>query len=753
MKSPGTLGALARIHSPLSLRARLAGFALFCAIPVLMLIALQLRSDTARMHDATVRITANLAEAAKRRLEQDLLSAELIARAIGALRLPDARQGCEPMLSDTVAAAGPRVTNVIVTSPSGDVLCSGRPLTRPANVADRPHMRAALASRQPVVSGFVIGRVSGQGNLQLVMPILDASGQLVSFVVVGLTAANLLSGIEPDGALHPALLLFDRAGTLVQRLPESPQLQAGAELGRSELFQQRERALAQPAELTGVDGVRRVFVTREVRYRGATVAWVAAGAERDALEAQARAGLWRDLAVVALLMLAVVGLAVLAWRPLVLGRYRGLLDVASRVARGDHDSRVPLAVADDLTPVESAVNAMLDAIEGDRAGLAESESRYRQLFENNLDGVLLTQPVGAVLAANPAACHLLGRTHAELVTLSRDDLVDLGDARLEQLLRERDAAGRARGNLRLRRGDGSSFEAEAASSVYRDGSGQLMSCIVFRDVTRQVEAQAQILQLNAELEERVRQRTRELERSNGELQAFASSVSHDLRAPVAAIQVFSRELDERGWVADEKGLHYVRRIRAGADRMGAMIEGLLALAQINREAVRMEPLDISALAQEAAQECRDTEPARAVSVRIDEGITAFGDRRLASSLLSNLLRNAWKFTRDRRDAVITVQAVDADRSGATVICVSDNGVGFDEAHASQLFEPFRRLHRDTEYPGLGIGLATVQWIVYRHGGRVWARSEPDRGAAFYFTLAAAPDGGFSAPSTPPAATG
>lgn len=731
--------ALARAASLFSFRARLATFALICAVPLLALTGLQLRSDTARIEAAAVGTAIGLAGAMKERVEQDLVNAELVARALGAMVRPGAAPRCEPTLGSVVAAAGPRVTNIILVSAAGDVLCSARPLPQPTlNVADRPHMRRALALRAPVVSGFVIGRVSGQGNLQMAVPILDEGGRVSAFVVVGLTAGNLLSTVATDAPARPTLVLFDSEGVLVSRSPESRAVQSGQQLAASELFRKREEAVQHPIVLEWADGVRRLTTASPVRFGEETAGWIASGAELSLLRKGARDALRRDLAIVLLLTIAVVALALVVSRPLVLGRYRALLGVATRVTAGDHRSRVPVTVADDLTPVETAVNRMLDAIEHDRSELAERESRYRLLFENNLDGVLETSPDGTVIRGNPAASALLGRAPSELAGVRREELVDVTDPRLPQLLAERNATGRVSGYLRFRRGDGSTFETEAASSVYQDDQGRRATCIVFRDITRRLEAQEKILQLNAQLEERVRQRTRELEKSNAELQAFSYSVSHDLRAPVATIHAFSQYLAEQSMVTDPKGRHYLERIIAGASRMDALIEGLLALAQINRADLAVKPLDISALAAEAVQDCRDGDPGRTVGVTIQEGLTAYGDRRLVAALLSNLVRNAWKFTRNRDDAAIVIESPGKEPDGTVIVCVRDNGVGFDEAYASHLFEAFQRLHREDEFPGLGIGLATAQRIVNRHGGRIWAKSQPGKGAAFSFTLAPGP---------------
>lgn len=237
----------------------------------------------------------------------------------------------------------------------------------------------------------------------------------------------------------------------------------------------------------------------------------------------------------------------------------------------------------------------------------------------------------------------------------------------------------------------------------------------------------------ARLEARVAERTRELTLANKELESFSYSVSHDLRAPLRAVDGFSHALleDEAGRLSED-GREHLQRLRAAATRMGQLIDDLLMLARVSRAELRRAPVDVSALAREVADELRRREPGRDVTVTIAPGLRAEGDARLLRVLLENLLGNAWKFTSKRPGATIALFA--EERGGKTQYAVQDNGVGFDMAYASKLFSPFQRLHKATEFPGTGIGLATVQRIVHRHGGHIEADAAPGAGATFRFTL-------------------
>lgn len=223
--------------------------------------------------------------------------------------------------------------------------------------------------------------------------------------------------------------------------------------------------------------------------------------------------------------------------------------------------------------------------------------------------------------------------------------------------------------------------------------------------------------------------------SNQELEAFSYSVSHDLRSPLNTIDGFSRLLAKQldAGQPNEKVQHYLARIQAGVAQMGRLIEDLLSLAQVTRMQLRHETVDLSAIAHEIADECRGRNPERVASIHIEEGLQVQGDGRLVRVVMENLLGNAWKFSSRQAHADIRVGRT-TDAAGLPVLFVQDNGAGFDMAYADKLFNTFQRLHAVTEFPGTGIGLATVSRVISRHGGQVWAQAEPGKGATFFFTL-------------------
>ena len=285
----------------------------------------------------------------------------------------------------------------------------------------------------------------------------------------------------------------------------------------------------------------------------------------------------------------------------------------------------------------------------------------------------------------------------------------------------------------------------AASNAYRyvnlravplfDDQGKLHEWVgTAEDADDRRRALLEIQRLNAELELRVGERTSELERTNKELEAFSYSVSHDLRTPLRAIDGFSQALlEDYSEQLDDTGRDYLSRVRSGAQRMGRLIDDLLKLARVSRATLNQEVIDLSAIAEEIASELRAAEPGRSVDIRITSKLTAVGDMHLMRIVMENLLNNAWKYSSKREQARIEFGM--RHYRGEVCYFVQDNGAGFDMAYAGKLFGAFQRLHDAKDYPGTGVGLATVQRIIHRHGGHIWADAAIDKGSTFYFTLA------------------
>jgi light-regulated signal transduction histidine kinase (bacteriophytochrome) len=273
-----------------------------------------------------------------------------------------------------------------------------------------------------------------------------------------------------------------------------------------------------------------------------------------------------------------------------------------------------------------------------------------------------------------------------------------------------------------------------ATPVFDEQGRVRLAVNLLRDITEHKRAEEEIRKLNEQLEQRVRRRTVQLETFNREFEAFSYSVSHDLRAPLRSIDGFSQILflEDHAEELDEDGKDYLERVRAASQRMAQLIDDLLNLSRLVRSEMRHEKVDLSTLVEGLAEELKQSEPRRPVEFIIEGGLVVEGDRRLLRVALENLLRNAWKFTGKQPRAKIEFGV--SEHEDTPAYFVRDNGVGFNMAYADKLFGAFQRLHSVNEFEGTGIGLATVQRIIHRHGGLVWAEGQVNHGATFYFTL-------------------
>jgi PAS domain S-box-containing protein len=367
--------------------------------------------------------------------------------------------------------------------------------------------------------------------------------------------------------------------------------------------------------------------------------------------------------------------------------------------------------------------------EGDRVfTLRGADEPYRIMLEQMAEGAASLSADRVVLYANRRMAEMLAVPLSSLVGASFDRFVAAKDrARLAELFAGQESEIRDRGEFTFLGSGGRRVAAHVSVTRLPETTGPSWSLLA-TDITERVRAEE-------ELERRVRKRTADLERANREHEMFAYSVSHDLRAPLRAVDGFSNALlEDYADVLDENGRHYLTRIRAGAVRMGNLIDAILQLSRLSRRRFERVPVDISGLAREFLDELREADPDRQVDVTIQDGVTALADLELTRTVLQNLLANAYKFTSNTPSPQISVGA--GEQNGVPVYFVADNGVGFHMADATGLFRPFHRLHRESEFTGDGIGLATVVRAIHRHGGTIWACAERSRGAMFHFTLTA-----------------
>jgi len=367
-----------------------------------------------------------------------------------------------------------------------------------------------------------------------------------------------------------------------------------------------------------------------------------------------------------------------------------------------------------------------------------SELRYRRLFETAKDGILiLDADTGKITDVNPFLTEMLGYSREEFLGRKLWEIGSFKDIPASKLaFAELQSQGYVRyEDLPLATSSGQNIAVEFVSNVYLVNRKNVIQCNI-RDVTVRKEAEKGVRKLNVELEQRVQDRTARLEALNKDLEAFNYTVSHDLQAPLRHIGGFAEILQED--YADKLGTdgqRLIQQIRAAMQRMQGLIDALLGLSGISSKELESKSVDLSALAAGIiASEREQGSPARPIEFVIADGVTAHGDARLLRDVLQNLLGNALKFTSRCASARIEFGVKPAADESA-IYFVRDNGAGFDMANVHKLFGPFQRLHDPEEYSGTGIGLATVQRIIQRHGGRVWAEGATGKGATIYFTLA------------------
>jgi PAS domain S-box-containing protein len=435
----------------------------------------------------------------------------------------------------------------------------------------------------------------------------------------------------------------------------------------------------------------------------------------------------------------------------------------SAALRGEDPASVDLLIQADhfptgrymrvsVRPVRDQQGGVLGAlvflrdIDQERRAQAEqrrTEQRFRLIVEAAQEGIWMLDREGHTTYANRYMARMLGYTVEEMLGQHVFVFVDEGSHHQVTLNLERRAQGHtSTHDLKLRHKDGRHVWTLLSSNPIRDEEGRYTGALAtVTDITHRREAEQQVRRLNEELERRIAERTAQLELSNRELEAFAYSVAHDLRAPLRAISTFSLALAEDcPGQLDPTGVDYLQRIRASAQRMSELIDGILTLSRVTSAGLQETDVHLSALARAITEQLQRGQPERVVHLRLQEGLMDVGDARMLRSVLENLLGNAWKFTRERAVAEIEFGAL-PDTGPGRVYFVRDNGAGFDMEYQARLFGVFQRLHGQQEFEGNGVGLATVRRIIQRHGGRVWGEGRVGQGATFFFTLHEASNGG------------
>jgi PAS domain S-box-containing protein len=404
------------------------------------------------------------------------------------------------------------------------------------------------------------------------------------------------------------------------------------------------------------------------------------------------------------------------------------LPVLTGSAMLEGDARQCVSFVLDLTERKQA-QAAIEQLRHERA-LGEQKAQLAAIVDASDDAIIGKTLDGVITSWNPGAHRIFGYSADEAVGKSISLLIPPERESEEPAILEHLARGQVqRFDTVRRRKDGRDIDVSVTSSPVRDTTGHVVGISkVARDITDRMRAEAAL--------ERAKDAA---EVASRELEAFSYSVAHDLRAPLRGMNGFARVLlDKYREKFDAEGQDWLEEILLNAKKMGSLIDGLLSLAQWTRSALRPERVDLTAIVRDVVERLRASEPNRTVELQVEDKLCADVDSRLARALLENLLGNAWKFTSKAPTARIEFGVTEKD--GSAAFFVRDNGAGFDMAFANKLFAPFQRLHTTDEFPGTGIGLATVQRIVHRHGGRIWAEGVVDGGATFWFAFPAPPSG-------------
>ncbi len=416
-----------------------------------------------------------------------------------------------------------------------------------------------------------------------------------------------------------------------------------------------------------------------------------------------------------------------------------LADTARAVSvRRDFSVRAVRQGDDEVGVLTDAFNEMLTQIHEQDRALRESEARLRAVLNSAVSAVVVTDHEGRIIDWNACAERMFGRSRGEALGLDLGEFIEpLADESRVGMKRFTVRSGEEMTNWPVemtgRRRNGARFPIEAAINPVVSG-GVVTFCAFASDITERKKSEREVQTLNQQLERRVAERTEQLESANKELEAFSYSVSHDLRAPLRHIDGFASMLTAHAGAAlDEKSRRYLTVITDAAKRMGRLIDDLLSFSRHGRTELRHGPVKLGDLVAEVRRQMHNELASRRIEWRIAELPEVQGDVAMLHQVMVNLLGNAVKYSRQRDPAVIEVGWREGDGDDV-VVFVRDNGAGFNPKYVDRLFGVFQRLHAESEFEGTGVGLANVQRIVHRHGGRVWAEGKVDAGATFYFTL-------------------
>ena len=727
----------------LSIRKQLYLMALILTLPAVVLViysGLEKRNeDIEEAREELTQMTGSIAS------EQTNLVAGAQQLLSVIAQLPDVRNHdtakVQAVLMDTLRI-NTQYLNIVVADRTGTVWASALPMKSAVSISDRRFFRNAMGTGRFSSGEYAISRIAGRPMLNFGLPYKGLGGELAGVIAVNLDLEYLKDFFErmklPPGSSY---LLIDHAGVILSRGIDPGEL-VGKRVATGPLRRMQQGPDSGNFTGPGVDGIERFSDYRKLFLKGERTPYlyVRVGIPVKEAIAHANQALLVNLALFAPFMVLAFVLVWIVGKHSIVNRISLLLAASQRLAGGDLQVRVHHSVTGgELGELGSAFDAMACALEKDNGArklaedaLRESERFLQAVSDAEPDCVSLHGEDGTVLMMNRAGVAMMeadsfrqikGQSIHPLVAAEHRDAFKNFAAEIFQGVKgsiEYEIIGFKGRRLWI----------DTRAVPFCNKQGEITSMLaVTRDITRRKQAETKIAMLNHDLVERASQ----LETANEELKTFSYTVSHDLRSPLTHIGLLCQVMTELSISCEDERLQgYLGDIFLSTQHMGELISSLLQFSQLSHRELTWDTVDLGKIARATAAGLQIDQPGREVNFTVAEGLTVYGDEVLLRNALANLLGNAWKYTSHKEKAEIEVGT--AEIEAQRVYFVRDNGIGFDMIHAGKLFAAFQRLHGKNEFKGHGIGLATVQRIIERHGGRAWAEGEVDKGAIFYFTL-------------------
>jgi len=631
---------------------------------------------------------------------------------------------------------------------NGDLVACSFGRRGPTNLADRAHVQRVLKTQDFAIGSYQAGESAVKPSLLFGHPVLDEKSRLARVVYAAIDLAVLDSAISktqvPEGGV---IAIYDRGGHVLARHPDAENW-VGKSVAGSPLMATILAKEEGTAEMQGLDEVSRLYAFTPIRSGQEASLFVSVGIPTSLAFGETTQLLVRNLAVLGVVAVLALLAAQIYANLHILRPVKALVGATRRLSAGDLTARTGLVYGPgELNQLARSFDEMAEGVQRQRTeielsekALRESEERVRLVLDTALDAVITMDEKGTVTSWNNEAEKIFGWTRQEILGQSLADTIippryrEAHRRGLKHFLAtEEGPVLNKRIEITALRRDGREFPVELAITPIRLAGHHIFSAFV-RDITERKQAEGEIRRLNESLEHRVQERTAQLEAVNNELEAFTYSVSHDLRAPLRHINGFADMLrQDSSSVLTESSRRYLEIISVAARQMGTLIDDLLVFSRMGRSEMRRSLVNIGELVAEVMREmARDTQ-GRNIEWKIDTLPEAQVDQAMLKQVWVNLLSNAVKYTRHRDRAEIRI-GCRQNSADELEFSVQDNGAGFDMQYAGKLFGVFQRLHQAEEFEGTGIGLANVQRIILRHGGRTWAEGKVNEGATFYFTL-------------------